>query len=194
MIVRRTLMPMFKIGKATISRLRNVGYRLLGVKINRYVELRKIEIPRNFGQIELTGPSCLDRGVTLIVSTESSPDKSFKGPRIKIASGVYINRNTIIDAHASIEIACDCMIGPNCYITDGDHGTNIATNIVQQPMVTAPVVIGEGAWLGAGVQVLKGVEIGAGAVVGAGSVVTRSVEPYSIVAGVPARVIGSRDE
>jgi acetyltransferase-like isoleucine patch superfamily enzyme len=51
------------------------------------------------------------------------------------------------------------------------------------------VKIGDGAWLGARTIVLKGVEIGEGAVVGAGSVVTRSIPPYMLAGGNPARVI-----
>ncbi len=53
-------------------------------------------------------------------------------------------------------------------------------------------VVGDGVWIGHGAIVLDGVEIGSGAVVGAGAIVTRSVEPYSIVVGVPARKIGVR--
>lgn len=161
---------------------------MLGVRIFRYVELRKIEIPRNWNQISITGPSCLDRGVTLLATGEST-----EKPKIEIGGGVYINRNTIIDAHQSIVIGKHSMIGPNCYITDGDHGTHATTRIVDQPMVCSPVSIGTGAWLGAGVSVLKGVSIGEGAIVGAGSVVTKDVLPFAIVAGVPARQIGVRN-
>jgi galactoside O-acetyltransferase len=56
-------------------------------------------------------------------------------------------------------------------------------------MVHAPVEVDDDVWLGAGAVVLPGVHIGRGAVVGAGAVVTRDVPPFSIVAGVPARVV-----
>ncbi|WP_433956069.1 acyltransferase [Janibacter indicus] len=62
----------------------------------------------------------------------------------------------------------------------------------RQPHVTAPIHVEDDVWVGAGAIVLKGVTIGTGAVVAAGSVVTKSVDEYAIVAGVPARVIGSR--
>ena len=54
-----------------------------------------------------------------------------------------------------------------------------------------PVTIGDDVWLGAGAVVLPGVTVGRGAVVGAGAVVTRDVPPFTIVGGVPARVLRS---
>lgn len=53
----------------------------------------------------------------------------------------------------------------------------------------APVVVGNGVHVGVGVVILPGVTIGDGAVVGANSVVTRPVPPYTVVAGIPAKVI-----
>ena len=79
------------------------------------------------------------------------------------------------------------MIGPFCYITDHDHGTEPGMPVGPQPLVAEPVMIERNAWLGAGVVVLKGVTIGEGAVVGAGSVVSRSIPAGARVAGVPAR-------
>jgi acetyltransferase-like isoleucine patch superfamily enzyme len=84
------------------------------------------------------------------------------------------------------------MIGPFCYITDADHGTEPNLPVPKQLMKTAPVNIDTEVWLGAGVKVLKGVTIGKGAIIGAGAVVTRDVPPGAIAAGVPARVIGQR--
>jgi acetyltransferase-like isoleucine patch superfamily enzyme len=55
-----------------------------------------------------------------------------------------------------------------------------------------PVIIEDEAWLGANCVITAGVRIGRGAVVAAGAVVTRSVEPFQIVGGVPARPIGAR--
>nr|WP_254639645.1 DapH/DapD/GlmU-related protein [Cohnella sp. GbtcB17] len=60
-------------------------------------------------------------------------------------------------------------------------------------MVEKDIKIGPDCWLGAGAVILAGVEIGEGAVVAAGAVVTKNVPPYSIVGGVPAKVISSRN-
>jgi acetyltransferase-like isoleucine patch superfamily enzyme len=59
-------------------------------------------------------------------------------------------------------------------------------------MESKPVILEDGVWMGAGVIVLKGVTIGRDAVIGAGAVVTKNVIAGTIVAGVPAREIGSR--
>ena len=57
---------------------------------------------------------------------------------------------------------------------------------------SVPVTIGDDVWLGANALVANGVTVGRGAIVGAGAVVTKDVEPYAIVVGVPAKPIGSR--
>ena len=62
---------------------------------------------------------------------------------------------------------------------------------VLEDVTSAPIVIEDDAWIGFGATVLKGVRIGTGAVVGAASVVTKDVAAYAVVAGNPARVIGS---
>jgi acetyltransferase-like isoleucine patch superfamily enzyme len=116
-----------------------------------------------------------------------------KRGKITIEKGVYINRYTMIDAHDSIVIESECMIGPHCYITDGDHGMERDLPVGHQPMTTAPVRLEEGVWLGAGVKVLKGVIIGRHAVVGAGAVVTKSIPPGAIAVGIPAKVIGYKN-
>ena len=56
----------------------------------------------------------------------------------------------------------------------------------------APVVIGDDVWIGSRVIILPGVKIGNGSVIGAGAVVTKDVEPYSVVGGVPAKLIRRR--
>ena len=70
------------------------------------------------------------------------------------------------------------------------HGLAPDRHRLRQPLVAAPVEIGDFAWLGQNVVVLKGVTVGRNAVVGANAVVTQSVPEGAIVAGVPARQIG----
>jgi acetyltransferase-like isoleucine patch superfamily enzyme len=125
--------------------------------------------------------------VTLLTKGEKR-----KEPRIAIGAGCYINRHTILDAADSIVLGERCMIGPFCVIIDHDHGIEAGRDVQDQPLKTAPIRLGRAVWLGAHVTVLKGVTIGDGAVVAAGSVVTKDVPAEAIVAGVPAKQIGSR--
>lgn len=165
----------------TASRARNVAYRLLGVKFRDYCWLRSIEIPRQWDDILLHG-CALDRGVVLLCSGAPRPGK------IEIGHGTYVNRYTIFDAHQCVRVGRDVMIGPHCFITDGNHGMAVGTPVKSQAMHATPVVIEDECWIGAHVTVLAGVTIGRGAIIGAGSVVTRSIPAHAIAYGSPATV------
>lgn len=165
-----------------MSRIRNLVYGAAGVELQGYVWMRAVEIPRNWSDITLGGGVALDRGTVLLCS---GPPKRAK---LAIGSGTYVNRYCMFDAHEHVEIGRDCMIGPYCYVTDGDHGTAPGSAVKSQPMSPAPVVIEDEAWLGARVTVLAGTRIGRGAVIGAGSVVTSDIPADAIAVGVPARV------
>ena len=66
--------------------------------------------------------------------------------------------------------------------------------INDQPVVVDPVIIEDDVWIGLNAVILQGVTIGRGTIVGAGAVVNKSIPPWSIAVGVPARVIGRRKE
>lgn len=110
--------------------------------------------------------------------------------RIKIGKGSFINNSaTIIADKTSITIGENCLIGPNVWITDSDfHGVNLSERRGGR-YECKPVVIGNNVFLGEGVKILKGVHIGEGAVVGSGSIVTKDVDKFTLVAGVPAKKI-----
>lgn len=170
-----------------MSRWRNTYYKALGVEIDGYAWLRKIDIPRNFSQIYLANGVALDEGVTLLAVGEPG-----EGKKIAIGENTYINRNTFIDASHQIRIGRGVGIGPRCYITDHDHGTAPGIPIMDQPLVSTPTIIGDGVWLGAGCIVLKGVTIGKNTVVGAGSTVVRDLPEGIIAEGRPARAVRKR--
>jgi acetyltransferase-like isoleucine patch superfamily enzyme len=180
---------MYRAIAALKSRWRNFYYHRLGVKLHGYVWMREIEIPRNFSDIELEAGCSLDRGVTLLCSGEPLPL-----PKIRIGSNTYINRNTFLDASLSLTVGRECGIGPGCYITDHDHGTDPTLPPLMQPLVAKATRIGDRVWIGANVTILKGVTIGDRAIIGAGSVVTKDVPSDAIAVGVPAKVIKFREE
>lgn len=111
------------------------------------------------------------------------------GSNIRIGANTAINRFTYLDGRGPL------AIGDNVNIS---HYTLIQTltHDCQSPHFHAfakPVVILDHAWIGARAIIMPGVTIGEGAVVGAGAVVTKDVPPYTIVAGAPAKAIGTRN-
>jgi acetyltransferase-like isoleucine patch superfamily enzyme len=186
--VRSVITETNRVNTAFLSRYRNIYFQILGVKLKGYVWIQKVEIPRNFDEIEIEVAVALDRGVTLLCSGES-----LSHPKIYIGANTYINRNTFLDASLSITVGKECAIGPGCYITDHDHGVDEKLPPLAQPLISQPTKIGDRVWLGANVTVLKGVTIGNDAVIGAGSVVTKDIPEGAIAVGVPAKVIRYRN-
>jgi len=132
-----------------------------------------------------------------------------------------IGRNTrimpqceiVVAENAVLSIGDDCYIGRSCNIRCNEYiaigsGSRLGQFVSliggeydifhhrkppsQSEFKTAPITIGEGAWLGAGSIVLPGVNIGKGAVLGAGAIATKDIPPFAIAVGNPARIIKYR--
>jgi acetyltransferase-like isoleucine patch superfamily enzyme len=115
-----------------------------------------------------------------------------KNAVLEIGEDSGLSSVTIV-AHRRITIGRRVLIGGDTAIYDSDfHALRAADRIAgtEDGVGSAPVVIGDGAFVGTGVTILKGVEIGAGAVIGAASVVTKAVPAGEIWAGNPARGVG----
>lgn len=105
--------------------------------------------------------------------------------------------STFFCSKAELIIGKKVVIGPRPTIITGDHrvdvlGIYIMDSLEKLPDNDQPVVIEDDVWLGSNVTILKGVTIGHGSVVAAGAVVTKSCPPYSIIGGVPAKLIKRR--
>lgn len=114
---------------------------------------------------------------------------------IKIGNNVSIGNNVMVYASAKggVQIGDNTIIAAQSYIVDMNHGIAKDRLIREQEISAESINIGNAVWLGANVTVLKGVSIGEGAVVGAKSLVNKNIEPYSVVAGVPCRLINRRE-
>jgi acetyltransferase-like isoleucine patch superfamily enzyme len=141
-------------------------------------------------------------GITIGDATELLPNvalvirdyRGFPNPRITIGARCSLNLGTVVFSHGSTTIGDDVQIGPGVVITTGNHLFDDPTRPVRtQGGAVAPVVIEDGAWIGARAVILPGVRIGAGAVVAAGAVVTTDVPARTLVAGVPARAVRDWD-
>lgn len=112
-----------------------------------------------------------------------------RDPR-KVTIGDYssIGDHCILDGRGVLTIGNSVNFSTGVWIWTMQHKVNDPDFEVE----TAPVVIEDFAWLSCRTVILPGVRIGQGAVVAAGAVVTKDVEPYAIVAGIPAKKIGER--
>lgn len=136
------------------------------------------------------------------------------GKNVSIMEGFYVRGNnnvflgnnisigpnaTFLCTGAPIQIGNDVMFGPNVTMITGDHRIDIkgkkmfeVTEKEKLPENDQPIILEGDNWIGANVTILKNVRIGVGAVVAANSLVNKNVQPYSIVAGVPAKLIRNR--
>jgi len=114
---------------------------------------------------------------------------------ITIGSGTHIQPRCQFSAYVGdIVIGDDVEIAPNCGFYPYNHQMDPASSIRSQPVFsTTGIEVGDEAWIGFGVVLLDGAKIGRGAVVAAGAVVAIEVPDFAIAAGVPARVVSSRD-
>jgi maltose O-acetyltransferase len=110
---------------------------------------------------------------------------------ISIGKHCFINTGLRIDvAHdATVTIGSDCAIGPQVSIETMTHNLVWREGGEGWGRYSKSVVIGNKVWIGAKAVVLGGVTIGNGAVIAAGAVVIKDVEPYTLVGGVPAKLI-----
>ena len=166
------------------ARLRTYKYRLLGANLARkclFGRGTRLEHPWRIWM----GTRCsLQENVWLFVGGESA--------QMHIGEYTFIGRNTEIEVAREVRIGRGCLIAPNVFITDHDHGIVAGQMMFEQSSHIAPVIIGNDVWIAANAVILAGVTIGDGAVVAAGAVVTRDVEENTIVGGVPAKRIKKR--
>ena len=117
-----------------------------------------------------------------------------RGCRFYLPRGVHIGAHTVINRDVVLDGRSGLTIGDNVSISEGvmlltlEHDPNSASFENRG----APVTLCDRVFIGAQAMILPGVTVGEGAVVAARAVVTRDVEPYAIVAGIPARKIGER--
>jgi acetyltransferase-like isoleucine patch superfamily enzyme len=141
----------------------------------------------------------------------------FKPERIRLGSNIYVGHYAVLrgfdinemvigddtwigqfcylNSAGGIEIGRRVGVGPGVKIMSSRHGEEgRSLPVLMCDIEFAKVTIEEGSDIGIGAIILPGVTVGRGAIVGAGAVVTRDVEPFSVVAGVPARRISQRPE
>jgi len=188
--------------------LRRTLYPLLLGSCGRNVTFGQNVVLRHPHKIHIADDVVIDDNCLLDAKGEQNQG-------ITIGRGVFVGRNTILSCkNGDITIGEGANIGFNCevfsassvtigpgtllaayaYLIGGDHAAGDPdVPIRDQQRVSAGIRVGRDAWIGAGVRVLDGVTVGDGAVIGANAVVREPVPDRAVAAGVPARIISTRD-
>ena len=143
------------------------------------------------------------RGARLTVGANSqiAPYAMVQG-NVEIGTNSSVQAYTIVvgygkegDPVGKVKIGNNVRIASHCMILGGNHRFDDTTKpICKQGLIRRDIVIEDDVWVAGRVNIVAGVTIGHGSVIAAGAVVTKDVPPYSVVAGVPARVIKKRKE
>jgi len=152
-------------------------------KNNRFETGLRIEYPKN---IELGSDSYFGLNFKLYASEFSS---------LKIGFNASFNSNVMINARGKgkIIIGNNVLIGPNVVLRSSNHSFKTTKkSIMEQGMTEGEIIIHDDVWIGSNVVILPNCEVGNGAIIAAGSVVTTNIDSYSVVGGVPAKLIKKR--
>lgn len=142
-------------------RLRPRLYRLAGIRIGHGTVMS--------GRLQLTGAGAVTR-------------------RLVIGNYCYLNENITFNLGATVTLEDNVSVGMECLFITNTHEMGTA-DFRAGTVVSKPVLVGRGAWLGARVTVLPGVTIGAGAVVASGAVVVGDVAANVVAGGVPTKIV-----
>lgn len=153
---------------------------------------------RIYGKIKIVFDDYESQGKLVIKDnfiTEGDVTISPRGGTIKINNNVFLGKNVFVQSFkdTDITIGNNVLIATNSCIISSNHiYQSIELPISEQGEVGKGIEIEDDVWIGANVTILDGIKIGKGTVIGAGSIVTKSIPPYSISVGVPAKVVGQR--
>jgi len=172
--------------QSRLMQLQSIAAQGTNIKLSEYAHL----IGWSDNLLRLSDGVSIGQGTVLAFGDELNGHGA-----IDIGRNTWIGEyNNLRSGGGDIRIGRDCLISQFVSIIASGHGLSRKESIMVQvpPSTKRGVVIGDDVWIGAGATILPGVTVSSGAVVGAGSVVTRDVEQFSIVVGVPATVIGTR--
>ncbi|GFE60325.1 DapH/DapD/GlmU-related protein [Geobacter sp. AOG2] len=163
--------------------------RTIFKKYGANVTILKPSMITNPKYIEI-GSNVLIREYSRIEAVDTYGNAKYT-PELKIGDGTHIEQFFHVGSCECVEIGKNVLIAGRVYISDHNHNfKNIEEPIVNQGIEAGgKVVIGDNSWLGEGCVILPGVSIGKGAVIGSNAVVTKSIPPFSVAVGIPAKVI-----
>jgi len=114
---------------------------------------------------------------------------------VSVGAKTVLGQECTISAYQLVSIGRECVIADRVMLIDFDHGAEEVERPVRlQGIYKRDVRVGNNVWIGYGACILRGVTVGDNAIVGTGAVVTRDVPANAVVAGVPARVLRTRQQ
>ena len=129
----------------------------------------------------------------VVIEAIGKHGKEVFNPTISIGDNCFLNRGTHLSSCCKIVIGNNFVSGSYVSIIDNNHGCIVREELDENPLErklsSKAIVIGNNVWVGDKATILGGVTIGDGAIIGANSVVTADVPPYSVVGGIPAKII-----
>lgn len=136
---------------------------------------------------------CIGNQTTILngVRMQVYNDLTGKQSKIKIGDNCYIGYNNTFLAGGNITLEDGVLMASNILISSENHSINPESPdyYMNQKLSCAPIIVGEGTWIGEKVSILSGVTIGKKCVIGAGSIVAKDIPDFSIAVGSPAKVI-----
>ena len=168
--------------------------------------------------VEFFNPDLISLGNEVLLDRDVRLRPMGQHTTVTLGNGVQIDRGTDLKVHYGangyitigdhtiigpycflsgelIQIGAQCLIAPQVGIFANNHEFSDPLRYIRQQGHTYKgVVIDDDCWVGTGAKILDGVHIGRGCVIGAGAVVSKSLPPYSIAVGVPAKIVGTREE
>lgn len=144
-----------------------------------------------FKYIKIGKLFCCNENV-VIEAIDTHGNEKFN-PSIEIGDNCFLNRGTHISSCCNIKIGDNFVTGSYVSIIDNNHGlierNELDIHPLERRISSRKILIGNNVWIGDKATILSGVSIGDGAIIGANSVVTSDVPPYSVVGGIPAKII-----
>ena len=190
-----------KAGQRLRGILRGAPHSFLGTRVT-LINRRKLTLGRNTSigagvlidalsrdGVRLDDDATVDRGAII----RASGAIRALGIGVHVGSRAAIGANNFIHGGGGVHIGRNTLLGPSVQVFSENHNFGaLDVPIIEQGETRAAVHIGDDVWIGASSVILAGVTIGDGAVIAAGAVVRTDIPAFAIAAGVPAKVIGTR--
>lgn len=179
--------------------LRNKIHPCCKIQNSRNIQIGKFNSIQPCKLVATSGTISIADNCWINYDVEICPNKL-----IKIGSKTTIQKRTTINGN--VQIGEECIIAPNVFISSGTHIYSLKPELSireqekyaidnnLEKIYDRPITIGNDVWIGVNSVILPGVRIGNHCIIGANAVVTKDVESGKIVAGIPAKVIGLRQD